>query len=167
MAEKKILVFDKTFSYSGLFSVKEFYKATRSWLDEHGYGPHEVMHEEQIFEDGKQIFVEINADKKLSDYAKVVWITKLTFSNIEEVEVEVDGASIKTNKGSVKCVTMVISNTDWDKTFEQNPFQYFLRVLIDKYVFKSYLSKAEKRATKDYAIFEDYLKSYLNMNNFK
>jgi len=166
MAEKKILVFDKTFSYQGLFSVKEFYNEAKSWLEEHGYGAYEVMHEEQVFEEGKQIFVEINADKKLSDYAKVVWITKLTFSNIKEVNVEIEGSKVKTNKGSVKCVTMVISNTDWDKTLEQNPFQYFLRVVLDKYVFKNYISRAEKKAKKDYALFEKHLKSYLNMSKF-
>lgn len=167
MAEKKILVFDKEFSYEGLLSVKGFYRQARNWLEEHGYGPFEAKHEEQIFEDNKQIFIEINGDKKLSDYVKIVWITKITFSHLEEVTIEQDGNSVRMHKGRVRCVNMVISNTDWDKTFEQNSFQYFLRVLIDKYVFKSYISRAEKRAKNDHAAFEQMLKSYLNMGQFR
>lgn len=167
MAEKKILVFDKEFSYEGLLSVQGFYRQARNWLDEHGYNPFEAKHEEQIFEDGKQIFIEINGEKKLSDYAKITWISKITFSNLQEVSVEQEGNSIRMHKGRVRAVGMVISVTDWDKTFEQNAFQYFIRVMMDKYVFKSYISKAEKKAKSDYSVYEDRLKSYLNMGQFK
>ena len=167
MAENKILIFDKEFSFEGLLSVQGFYREARSWLEEHGYSPFEVKHEEQIFEDGKQIFIEMNGEKKLSDYAKVFWISKMTFTNIEDVSVDKDGESVKMNKGKVVCVNMVISKTDWDKTFEQNAFQYFIRLMMDKYIFKSYLSRAEKRAKDDYFTFENKLKSYLNMGTFR
>lgn len=167
MAEKKILVFDKEFSYEGLFKARNVYREARNWLSEHGYSPYEYKHEEQIFEEGKQIYVELQGDKKLSDYAKISWISKLTFSKIKDVKVDQDEKSITMNKGKVRIVTMLISSTDWDNTFEQNPFQYFLRVVIEKYIFKGYISKAEKRAKVDYATYEEKLKSYLNMNQFR
>ena len=167
MAEKKILVFDKEFTYEGLFLAKEVYRTARNWLEEHDYSPFEFKHEEQLFEEGKQIYVELQGEKKLSDYAKITWISKLTFSQIKNAKIEQNNRTISMNKGKVKFITMVISNTDWDKTFEQNPFQYFLKVIIEKYVFKGYISRAEKRAKKDYVAYEDKLKSYLNMNQFR
>jgi hypothetical protein len=167
MAEQKILVFEKSFSYSGLLSVQGFYRHARNWLDEHGYGPYEANHDEQVFEDGKELFVNLQGNKKLSDYARIRWESRLEFINITDERVELEGQKVRMNKGSVKVTSMVILDTDWSDSWEQNAFQYFLRVVMDRFVFKSYISRAEKSAQKDYTRYEDELKRYLNMQEFR
>lgn len=167
MSEQKIIVFEKQFAYSGLLSVNGFYRHVRDWITEHGYETYESHHNEQVFEHGKELFVEIRGENKLSDYALVFWETKLEFLNITEQRIELDDEKVKMNKGSVKVTSLIILNTDWDQTFEQNPFRYFFRVLIDKFIFKNYIYRAEKKAASDYGRFEDEMKRYLNMQEFR
>lgn len=167
MGEFKTLIDGKKFTYEGLISVQGLYRAARNWLDEHGYGPYEKEHTEQVFEDGKQIQIDMRGDKKISDYAQIDWRTTFTFEKCTEVTVEKDGHNVKMNRGKVIIKSDVYLKTDWDKSFEQNAFQYFLRVVIDKFFFKSYVSRAQSKAKKDYAIYEELLKSFLNMEQFR
>lgn len=167
MGESRTLIDGQGVEYTGLISVNGLYKTTMSWLDEHGYGPYDGSHSEQVFPQGKQIEITINGAKKLSDFAKVEWGTSFEFSDLQEMIVEKEGKKVTMSKGYVKVSTNIYLTTDMDKTEEQTAFQYFLRVIIDKFFFKSYISKAEGKAKKDYAMFESILKSFLNMEKFR
>lgn len=166
MGEVRSIIDNKKFSYTGLISVHGLYRVARTWLEENGYKPYEKNQSQQIFEDGLQIYVEMDGSKKLSDYAKIDWETHFTFLRCEEVVVEKEGRKVKMHKGEVQVRTEVFLVTDYDKSFEQSAFQYFLRVVIDKFVFKSYIYQAEKKIKSDYHSYEQILKSFLNMEQF-
>ncbi len=167
MAEEKFIVFDKNFTYGGLLSVSGLYRAARTFLESNDYSPYESRHEEQVFPDGKEILVELKGVRDLSDNASIRFETILQFTDITEQRVELDGKKVRMNKGSVSVTSRVILATDWMNTYEQKAFMYFIRVLIDKFIFKSYIYRAEKEAKKDYSRFEDELKRYLNMKEFR
>ncbi|MGM5480439.1 MAG: hypothetical protein ACQESC_03190, partial [Nanobdellota archaeon] len=88
------------------------------------------------------------------------------FMNCVEMTIEKKDRKIKMHKGSVSVKTIVYMTTDYDRSFEQNPFQYFLRVVIDKFVFKSYFSKATKEAKKTYDKLEEDIRTFLNFERF-
>jgi len=167
MSEDRIIIDEKKLDYSGLISISGLYKSIMKQLDELGYGPYEANHAEEVHEDGKQIILTIAGDKKLSDFAKVVWESVLIISQANEVSVQKGHQTAKMHKGTVQMSTMVILSTDYDKTFEQNAWLYFLRVVIDKYIFKSYVNRAIGTAKKDYGQFESHIKSFLNLETFR
>ncbi|MGM5481353.1 MAG: hypothetical protein ACQESE_02990 [Nanobdellota archaeon] len=166
MAERKTLVDGKTVEYKGLISLQGLYRLVRDRLDDLGYKPYEEFHSEQVFEDGKQILISVKGENKLSDYAKVEWKTEFAFLNCQEVMIEKEGQKVRMHKGSVSAKTTIYLTTDYDKSFEQNAFQYFLRVVIDKFIFKSYLAKAASKAMKDYARLESDIQRFLNLERF-
>lgn len=166
MPEIKTIVPFKTFHYEGLISIKGLYRAARTFFEENGYKPYEKEHLQQVFEDGLQIKIRMDANKKLSDYAKIAWESHFEFTDCQEVVVEKEGRKVKMYKGKVKVSTDVFLITDYDKSFEQSAFQYFLRVIIDKFIFKNYLYRAEKQGKADYSSYEQILKSFLNMEQF-
>jgi hypothetical protein len=165
MAERKTVV-NKTLSYDGLVSVQGIYRLLRDFLDEHGYNPYEADHREQVFPDGKEIVIKIAGATKLSDYAKMLWETEFTFTHMREMIVEKEGQKVKMYQCSTALATHILLETHYDGSSEQKPLAYFIRVLIDKFVIKNYLYKAEKRGQKDYALFEQSAKSFLNMEKF-
>ncbi len=167
MAEERVLIDAKEIDYSGLISISGVYKAVVKQLEDAGYGASEAAHSEEVHEDGKQILVTLAGDKKISDFAKVLWESNLTISQAQEVTVEKGHQKVKMFKGSVNISTDVVLSTGYDKSFEQNAWLYFLRVLIDKYVFKSYVNRAGSQAKKDYAQFESRMKSFLNLETFR
>ena len=167
MAETKVLIGEKQIKYSGLIPVKGVYKHVKNFLDENGYDPFESRNEDEVYEDGKQIIIVLNGDKKLSDFAKIMWETKFVFEKLIETSFEKDGKTMHLHKGSLLLETSVVLATDYENSFEQTAFQYFLRVMIDKFVFKSYINRAADVAKKNYTRFEEKMKSYLNMESFK
>lgn len=166
MGETRTLVDGKKITYTGLISIRGLYKLIDDWLDEHGYGPYEDDHKEEVFEDGKQIIISINGEKKVSDFARLEWHVDLTFTNCQETIIKQAEQKVRMHKGTVEVKTDVYLTTDYDKSYEQKAFQYFLSVVIDKFVFKSYIGKAASQASKDYRLFDKKVKSFLNMETF-
>ena len=167
MSEDRVLVDEKKLNYTGLIAIGGLYRAMMKQLEDLGYGPYEADHTEEVHEQGKQILLTIAGDKKISDFAKVVWESEVTFAQAAEVTVEKGHQKVKMHKGSVEIKTTVILSTDYDKSFEQTACLYFFRVLIDKFVFKSYVNKAIGQAKKDYAMFDSHVKSFLNVETFR
>jgi len=167
MGESRLIIDEKKIKYSGLISTKGLYRCAKEFLEENDYDPYESRNEEEVYEDGKQIILVIDGEKKLSDFAKINWQSKFIFEKLQESLVDKDGKKHKMHKGSVLVETNVFLTTDYDKSFEQNAFQYFLRTMIDKFVFKSYLNRSIDTARKHYARYEEKLKAYLNMEAFK
>lgn len=167
MSEDRIIIGGKVIDYTGLISIGGIYKVIMKELDDLGFDPYEESHSEEVHEDGKQILVTVKGDKKLSDYAMIVWECAVIISQAQEVTVEKGHQKVRMHKGSVSISSTIIISTDYDKSFEQNAWLFFLRVLIDKFVFKSYISKAIGRSKKDYGHFESKVKSFLNLENFR
>lgn len=167
MSEDRIIIDEKKFNYDGLIAISGLFKSMMKYLEELGYNPYEMEHAEEIHKEGKQIKLKISGYKEISDFAKIVWVSVIVISQANKVTVQKGHQKVKMNKGSVSIISTVILSTDYDKSFEQNAWLYFLRVIIDKFVFKSYVNRAVSQAKKDYSQFESTIKSFLNMENFK
>lgn len=167
MAELKTIYWKKNFGYTGLIAVKPVYRVVRDWLSENDFNPYEEEHTEQIFPDGKEILIKVKGKKDLSDYAQIKWETKITFLNLKDKVIEKDGQKVKMSDGSVKFSTKIFLATDYEGSYEQTGFLYFLRILIDRFVAKSYINKAVARVKHQYGDFQDKVKSYLNMESFR
>ncbi|MFP4523230.1 MAG: hypothetical protein ACLFNM_01625 [Candidatus Woesearchaeota archaeon] len=166
MAELRNIIEGRSFSYEGLISVRQVYQEMRNWLEKQDYHPFEENHVEQQFETGKDIKLVIKGDKELSDTAKIKWKSTISFSNLQPVQVKRHGQMYDVYKGKVSIKTTIRLQTDYDKTMDQNAFIYFIKVVIDKFVFKSYIHRAVNRIYKQYGEFEQTIKSYLNMEKF-
>lgn len=167
MAETRLLIDEKKLTYAGLIPVQGLYKCVKTFLAENDFSPFDSRNEEQVYEDGKQIILELTGEKKLSEFARIYWQTKFYFTNLKEMFVEKEGKKLRLHQGKVMLQTDVYLKTDYEKTFEQNAFQYFLRVLIDTYVFKSYMNRNIALVMKNYGRFEETVKRFLNMEAFK
>ena len=154
------------FSYTGLISIAGVYKFIKQFMAEHGYSFNEMNHTEQTFEDGKHINLFILCDNKVSDNAELDWEISLDFTNCQEVSVELEGRPVKMHKGNISLSVQMFQKSNYDKSFEQNAFQYFIRTVLDKYVVKSYLNQAKARAKKDFSLFMEQAKSYINLEKF-
>ncbi|MFW5977551.1 MAG: hypothetical protein ACOCQQ_03500 [Candidatus Nanoarchaeia archaeon] len=166
MGELKTILWKKAISYEGYVSVQGIYRVARDWLKEHRFDPYEEKHTEQVFKDGKEIVIEMKGEKDLSDYAQIKWKSKFTYGKLQEKTVEKDGKKIRMHEGKVKIVTDVFLATDHQDSLENNAFMFFMRTVLDRFVFKSYIKKAEHRVRRDYLEYQNHLKSYLNMEDF-
>ncbi len=166
MPERKTVVNNKTLTYEGLVSIQGVYRTIRDLLLDHGYNMYEADHKEQVFPDGKEIVIKLLGDTKISDYAKILWEIDLEFTKMQEMIVEKEGQKVRMHQCKFFMKTHSWLETHYDQSIEQKAFVFFIRTLVDKFVIKNYLYRAEKRAQKEYALLEQTVKSFLNMEKF-
>lgn len=166
MTEYRNLTFGETFTYKGLIDVKGLYKLIDKWFSSHGYDKAEVWNFEEVYETGKQITLKLHPFKKISDYVKIEIRLLATLTKLKETTVEQDGVKFTLMKGqaTIRFDTFVI--TDYEGHWATKPFYFFVKTLMDKFIYRSYTDRYEEVLIKDKDKIKRELKSFLNMTRF-
>ena len=96
MSEKD-KVFDSKIKQASVFEFKEFYRFLYTWLSDNEYDVTEKVYSEKITPSGKEIEIEWEADRKISDYFKFVIKVTWRILGMVDVEVQKDGKKAKMN----------------------------------------------------------------------
>src|SRR3990167_7677113 len=99
MASQENTVLKMKLKHKGFWTFKELYEFCYNWIKDNGYDLAEKEYTEKISPIGKNIDIEWEATKDISDYfrykIKVSWM----IIGLVEAEVEEEGKKMKTNKG--------------------------------------------------------------------
>lgn len=166
MTEYKTLSFGDTFAYKGLINLEGFYKILDKWLKDNGYDKVEIWNHEEVFETGKQCRWKFQPYKKISDLAKIEIRINASFTNLKEVTVEKNKIKHKLMKGEASVSFDTFLCTDYENYWGTKPLYFFLKILADKFLYRSYIERFEETAIKDKEALKRELRSYLNMQRF-
>jgi len=166
MAEKNIALTGLTVSYEGLFNVFELYKIVDDWQKKHNYDKTEKQSIEYIRPEGKYIELEMEPYRKESDYVKFVIKIKMVMENLKETVVEIDDEKKKMHEGKVTVVFDAWLETDYEEAWHTKPGIYFLRILIDKYIYKIYTEKFLGDLRAEVNDLMTQIKSFLNLYKY-
>ena len=166
MADRNILMDGREIKYEGIMDVKKLGALIYRWFKEHHYNLVERINFEQTFEEGKQLEWKIAPFKRYDDYTKSEIKVSTALSGLKEVEVDLNGVKRKLWKGkaSIKFTATLI--TDAFHRWNERPFVFFIRVLMDKFILKSPISEAEGKCRADCEALIDEIKSFLNLHRF-
>lgn len=164
MAEKD-KVFDGKIKQTGMAPFKEFYSFSYDWIMSEGYDLIEKRYAEKVTGDSKDIEIEWEAMKKISDYfkfhIKIDWI----ILGMKEMEAEVDGRKIKTNKASFEIKVKGTLIKDYENKWEDQPFWKFLRGVYDRYIIRARIHQYEQKLFMEANDFLNQCKSFLAMES--
>lgn len=166
MPEKKFVFEKMTLSYEGLFNLYELFQMIDTWLRKKGFDKREKRNNEFISETGKDIEVVLEPWKKVSDYINMKFKIDIHFSEVKEVIVEKDGAKIRLNKGRAVIVIDGWLETDYEGAWQSRPDYFFLRTIVDKFVYKIYNDKYEKMINDLGVEVFNEIKAFLNMHRY-
>lgn len=164
--EKKLVVRDMVLKYDGLFSVKDLYKIIDDWLKENFYDKVEKENIEYVTPEGKYIEMRLEPFRIATDYVQYRIFMKIIMRNVKEVEVEIDKKKHKLNKGEVRIKFDAYLETDFTGRWEQKPVLFFIRTLIDKYIYRLYTERFENAVEKDVTGLHTAIKSFLNLYRY-
>ena len=167
MAEKKAIITGLKLKYEGLFDLKELYHVMERWFKEMGYDKDDYGHEYKVFEDSKVLNLDIRPYRSVSEYVKLMMIIKITCANLKDVVVKIDGKDTKLQDGDVTFVFNGYVISDYEKRWVANAFSYFLRVIIDKYLYSGYMRDFEGLCKEDVSSIYTELSAYLNINKYR
>lgn len=162
MVEKDI-VFSGKIKQSGIFDYKEFYRFCYQWLVDEGYKVIEKNYSEKITPTGKEVEIEWEAKRKITDYFRFVLKIKWRIIGMTTVEVEEGGKKIKMNKGMPEIRLYAILEKDYEHRWESNAFSKFLRGLYDRYVIRARIEQFEGKIFSEGDEFLAQAKSFLTL----
>ena len=167
MAETKTLMWLKPLRYSGLLDIKGLYKVIDKWIAEHHYDKVERKNFEDVYEHGRQIVMELLPYKKITDYAKIEIRIYIELTNVKDEVVEHDGIKQKYQRGEAFFSFDCFLITDYENHWETRATYYFIRTIVDKFIYKGYTKRFESEGKADATELINEIKTYLNMERFK
>ncbi|MEM3091416.1 MAG: hypothetical protein QXD05_01170 [Candidatus Pacearchaeota archaeon] len=165
---EKDTIFSSTIKYNGIFSFKDFYKFCYEWINEEiGINVSETKYEEKIKGDTKDIVVEWEGEKEMTDYFRFDFKVRFEVSSLKNVEVSQNGLKISTNQGSIKISVKGVLARDYKGKFEMSAFKKFLRSVYEKWVIPSTISEYESKIVGACDEFLSQAKAYLDLEGKK
>ncbi|MEM4267996.1 MAG: hypothetical protein QXK37_04145 [Candidatus Woesearchaeota archaeon] len=167
MAERRIVVDNLYLVYEGLFNINDLYLTIDKWLREKRYDKLEKRNSEQVYKDGRQIELELEPWKKITDYARIVINITIWMTNIKEVTVKKDKHIMKMSQGKITLRIIAYLDTDYENKWEGKPYFYFLRTVVDKWIYRVDVRKYESAVADDTFHLYNTIKSFLNLYRFQ
>ncbi len=164
--EKRLVIKGMLLKYEGLFGVLDLYKLIDDWTKENGYDKFEKESTEYVKPEGKYIEMRLEPYKKVSDYVQNRIVLLIFMKDVKEADVEIDRKKHKLNKGNLAINFDAYLETDYEHRWEQKPTLFFIRTLVDKYIYKIYTQKFESNLKNDVNSLHTAIKSFLNLYRY-
>ncbi len=133
--EKDLVINGRELVYKGVFDPPELFSTINRSLEERGYIKREKKTEEIVKEEGKQTKVELRPYKVITNYAHLVLKIKIILDNVTEEYSEHKGHKRKFNKGDVLLIFDGWVLTDYQHRWGMKPLVYFLKGVINKFIY--------------------------------
>ncbi|MEK6855464.1 MAG: hypothetical protein AABX73_04545 [Nanoarchaeota archaeon] len=163
MADKEQVIQEKV-EQDGLMDFPALYSYAHSIFKEELYGIDEEKYIEKITGNKRDITIEWKATKQLSDYFRIEDKIKFEIKNMTDVEVEIDGAKKKMNKGQITIDIKGIVVKDFDSKWEKSPFTRFTRDVYNKYIIPSRVRDTKEKIKLDIITFKEKIKAFLELS---
>ena len=84
------------------------------------------------------------------------------FTDVKEIKVKKGKRKKRLNSGNALIIFDGILETDISGKWQQKPVFYFLRAVVDKFIYKFYMNKFEDKLAKDVYELNDTLKEFFD-----
>ncbi len=138
-------IFSGKLKHSGVFDYKEFYRFCYLWFVDKDYWVVEKEYTEKIGAVGKEVVIQWEAKKKVSDYFRFVIKVEWRILGMKKVEVESQGQKIEIDKGDLEMKISVTLEKDYEAKWENHPFMKFFRAIYDKYIIAARIESYEDK----------------------
>ncbi|MDP3989757.1 MAG: hypothetical protein Q8Q01_00965 [archaeon] len=135
MVETDLIVDSKELRYKGIFRADELFRIINKSLEEKGYTKNEKRSEEVVTEEGKRVFLELRPKKEVGPGASLLIKMRITLDSLTEKIEIVSGQKRNVNQGDVLIVFDGWLETTYEERYHRAPIRFFIKGLIDKYVY--------------------------------
>lgn len=163
MAEQKLIVDQLKVTYEGPFDMSGLYSLIDEFFYDKSYDKIEKLNTEQVLPGGRSIKIDMLPEKNITDYFKAVVRIRILGDALQKITIEKDGIKLPVDDGKLMLVFDGYIISDRHSLWEDSPLQWLIRVLFDKYFFKSHYQKAERWVVSDIEDIILRIKSFLNV----
>ena len=160
MAEKDTLLKEKI-KQSGIFDFKEFYAFIYDWLASENYDVNEKKYSEKVSGDTKEIEIEWEGKRKVSDYFQFIIKIEWRILGMKKIKVKKGDKEVNMDSGSVEIKLSCVLVKDYENKWEDYPLWKFLRGVYDKYIIKNRIDEYEEKLKEEFNDIISNCKSFL------
>ena len=136
MSENTLVINNRELVYKGIFRSEDIFQLINKVLAERGYNKSEKRSEEINTEEGRKFYVELRPVKVKTSYLKLEMRMRITFDAVTSVVEEKQEVKSRYDLGDVHIIFDGWVKTDYKERWTQNPYSYFLKGWINKYIYK-------------------------------
>lgn len=166
MTEKRLVVDGLELEYQGLFDLDALLKEIDKTTAEKGYSKSEKRRLEIARPEGKEFSIELRPSKSKSEYFILMLKIKVHITNIKEVEVLRGNKRTRMQEGKVSILFDAWTTTWYEFRWEQKPLFYFLRNLVDRFIYQFHTDANLGELSDDCHYVYNQVKAHLNLNQF-
>ena len=134
--EKNLVINNREIFYSGPFRADELFRTVNKVLEARSYIKREKKTEEQVQPGGRTTFIELRPFKEKTPEVTLMLKIKLLLQNVREIHVEKAGTKQKMQQGDITVALDAWMLTDYEHHWQMQPLTYFLRGMINKFLYK-------------------------------
>ena len=150
MVEKKQVLYDLRTTYNGPFVVEDFYAEVENWVREKGMEKEPKKKMEHVTKNGKKIEWVIEANHHFDDLHHGIVVLRALLDNVKESIIKKDGKKIRINNGDVLInIDGFIQSHIHGSFYQVKPVYYFIRALVDKFIYKFWSDKYDGDVSSD------------------
>ena len=168
MTEKKQVLYDLRTTYNGPFVVEDFYAEVDNWIKEKGFEKEPKKRMEHVTKNGKKIELVVEINRRLDDLYYGIVVMRALLDNIKEVVIKRNGKKIRINNGDVFInIDGFLQSNIHGSFWQVRPVYYFIRALIDKYLYNFWSDKYDGAVNSDGRELFKMLQSFFNLQKYK
>ena len=92
---------------------------------------------------------------------------KLTFTDVTDVYVDIDGKKKRMNKGSVIFYAFIALTSDYEAMKESSPLMVFFRSMYDRLIAANQMSRWSYTLLDESKVLKTRMEAYFNLDKFK
>lgn len=162
MGDMRLIVDHLKLDYKGPFQFNQLVRLINSFLNERGYDAKYDKDFEINTKTGKHIDWQIMPWKKISDYAKYWAKVRILVQDMNKVEIVKDDKKEKVDNARIIITFDGYLELDYFHYWDEHPFFVFIRSLYDRFIYKAYTDRFEKRLSYDIHQLYDRVERFLN-----
>ena len=168
MVERKQVLYDLRTSYNGPFIAEDFYAEVENWIKEKGFEKDPKKRMEHVTKNGKKIEWLVEAHRHLDELHYSIVVLRVLLDNVKEVTIKKNNRKIRINNGDifVNIDGFVLSHIH-GSFYQVKPIYYFIRALIDKYIYNFWSNKYDGIVAADGHDLFKRIRAFFNLQKYK
>ena len=168
MAERKQVLYDLRYTYSGPFVVEELFAEIDNWIREKGFDQEPKKKLEHVTKNGVNIELITQIHSHLDELHHGLIIVRLLMHNIKEDAIKKKGKKFNINHGEVFVnIDGMVQSHIHGSFWQVKPVYYFIRSLIDQYIWNFWSFKWDSKVNTDCHDLFKRIKTYFDMQKYK
>ena len=133
--ERNLVINHRELKHQGIFHLEEVFHTLNKALETRGYTLREKKTEESVVLTGKMSLVELRPFKEKSSYLTLLFKIKIQAEEIRDLQVKVGMGKQLFQQGNLTLVLDAWILSDYAQRWGMNPLVYFLKGVINKYIY--------------------------------